>query len=89
MVLLDSLYNASVQIRIFTRQRCPLCDAGIALARDVFGPASLELIDVDLELALLEFYTDRVPVIEDSDGSVIDEGIISEEVLAAYVIRNT
>lgn len=89
MVLLDSPYNASVQIRIFTRQGCPLCDAGIELARDVFGPASLELIDVDLDLKLLERYSDRVPVIEDSEGTIIDEGIISEEVLAEYAIRNT
>ena len=78
-----------VLIRILTRQGCPLCDTGIALAREVFGSAEIELIDVDLDLALLEEYTNRVPVIEDSDGTIIDEGIISEEVLAEYAIRNT
>ena len=76
-------------IRIFTRQGCPLCDAGIALARDVFGPTSIELIDVDLDLTLLERYTDRVPVVEDADGTVIDEGIIDEEVLTSYFLRTT
>jgi hypothetical protein len=73
-----------VSIRIFTRQGCPLCDAGIALAREVFGSANIDLIDVDLDLALLERYSERVPVIEDSVGMVIDEGIISEGVLREY-----
>ena len=75
-------------IRIFTRQGCPLCDAGIAHARDVFGATMIELVAVDLDLTLLERYTDRVPVIEDADGTVIDEGIIDEEVLREYVLRN-
>jgi hypothetical protein len=78
-----------VSIRVFTRQACPLCDAGIALARQVFGSASLELIDVDLDVALLERYSDRVPVIEDSDGTIIDEGIIDKNVLRDYVLRNS
>ena len=79
-----SRYNAGVSIRIFTRQGCPLCDAGIALAREVFGSANIDLIDVDLDLVLLGRYGDRVPVIEDSDGMIIDEGIISEGVLREY-----
>ena len=79
-----SLYNGGVSVRIFTRQGCPLCDAGIAMAYQVFDPATIELIDVDLDLSLLERYTDRVPVIEDADGTIIDEGIIQERTLRAY-----
>jgi hypothetical protein len=37
----------------------------------------------------LERYSDRVPVIEDSDGTIIDEGIIDKNVLRDYVLRNT
>jgi hypothetical protein len=73
-----------VSIRIYTRQGCPLCDAGIALASQVFGPASLELIDVDLDLALLQRYGDRVPVIEDLNATIIDEGMIDRNVLQDY-----
>jgi hypothetical protein len=61
-----------------------LCDAGIDLASQVFGSASLELVDVDLDLALLQRYGDRVPVIEDLDGTIIDEGIIDKNVLRDY-----
>ena len=80
-----SQYTGRVLIRIFTRRGCPLCDEGISLAQEVFGPGSLELIDVDLDLALLERYGERVPVIEDSDGTTIDEGIVEENVLRDYV----
>ena len=61
-----------------------MCDAGIALASQVFGSAGLELIDVDLDLALLQEYGDRVPVIEDTNGTTIDEGIIDKNVLRDY-----
>jgi hypothetical protein len=78
-----------VSIRIYTRQGCPLCDAGIALADQVFGSAILELIDVDLDLALLERYGDRVPVVQDPNGTIIDEGMIDRNVLQDYVVRTT
>ena len=74
-----------MDVIVFTRAGCPLCDAGIALARSVFADARVDLVDVDLDLALLERYTDRVPVIETSDGTVIDEGRISESRLRAFV----
>jgi len=80
-------YTGRVLIRIFTRRGCPLCDEGITLAQEVFGPDSLELVDVDLDLALLERYDERVPVIEDSDGITIDEGIINKNLLRAYARR--
>ena len=78
------LYAVGVSIRIYTRQGCPLCDTGIALAGQVFGSANLELIDVDLDLRLLERYGDRVPVIEDAGGVIIDEGIIDKNLLRKY-----
>ncbi len=72
-------------VTIYTRQGCPLCEKGIAVARDVFGEDAVTLVDVDLDPRLLERYTDRVPVIEDRDGTVIDEGIISEAVLRRHL----
>jgi hypothetical protein len=61
-----------------------LCDEGIALASQVFASASLELVDVDLDLVLLRKYGDRVPVIQDPNGTIIDEGIIDKNVLQDY-----
>lgn len=71
-----------MRVRIFTRQGCPLCDKGIAAAAEVFGEGNIELIDVDLDLALMELYTDRVPVIETLEGDLIAEGIITKNSLS-------
>lgn len=73
-----------MKVVIFTRQACPLCEKGIAAARSVFGEDQITLVDVDLDLELIEKYTNRVPVIETPDGVVIDEGIIAEEALRAF-----
>jgi hypothetical protein len=73
-----------VKVVIFTRQACPLCDKGIAVARSVFGEDRVTLVDVDLDLELMERYTNRVPVIETEDGVVIDEGVITEHSLRVF-----
>ncbi|GMQ93752.1 MAG: hypothetical protein BMS9Abin12_1232 [Acidimicrobiia bacterium] len=73
-----------MSILIYTRQACPLCLEGIAVARFVFGEDQITLVDVDLDLELMEKYTNRVPVIETPDGVVIGEGIITERVLREF-----
>ncbi|MCL1593357.1 MAG: glutaredoxin family protein [Actinomycetia bacterium] len=73
-----------MDVIVYTRQGCPLCEKGIARARDVYGDDAVTLIDVDLDLALLERYSDRVPVIESRNGVVIDEGIIDIEKLRPF-----
>lgn len=73
-----------MKVVIFTRQACPLCDKGIAVARSVFGEDRVTLVDVDLDLELMERYTNRVPVIETEDGVVIDEGVITEHSLRVF-----
>ncbi len=74
---------------VYARQACPLCEEGIATAAAVFGSGNIELVDVDLDLALLEKYTDRVPVIETTGGEVIAEGVITERMLTDYLRRRT
>ncbi len=76
-----------MRVVVYTRQACPLCDEGIAVARAVFGADNVDLVDIDLDLNLLERYTDRVPVIETEDGAVIDEGLIDESTLRMHMIR--
>lgn len=77
-----------MRVVVYTRQACPLCDKGIAVARSVFGADNVDLVDVDLDLNLLELYTDRVPVIETEDGAVIDEGLIDESTLRMHLSRD-
>ncbi len=76
-----------MHVIVYTRRGCPLCDKGIARARRVFGEDSVRLVDVDLDLDLLERYTDRVPVVETEDGIVIDEGLVREDTLRSFLER--
>lgn len=73
-----------MDVIFYTRQGCPLCEKGVAAALSVFGEANITFVDVDLDLELMETYTDRVPVIETVDGTVIDEGIVEESTLRGF-----
>ena len=76
-----------MNVIVYTRRDCPLCQKGIDLTERVFGAGHVELVDVDLDMGLMERYTDRVPVIETEDGVVIDEGIIGESTLREFSFR--
>ena len=75
------------RVVVYTRQSCPLCATGIAAARSVFGTENVTLVDVDLDLGLLERYTDRVPVVEMHGGIVIAEGVVTEATLRRFSFR--
>jgi glutaredoxin len=76
-----------MNVIVYTRRDCPLCEKGIELTERVFGVGQVALVDVDLDLELMERYTNRVPVIETEDGVVIDEGIIHESTLRGFSFR--
>ena len=46
---------------------------------------SVDLIDIDLDLALVKAYNDRVPVIETENGEVIDEGMVDAAVVREFL----
>ena len=74
-------------ITFYTRVGCPLCDKSLHQVEPLaqrYG-VEIEVIDIDLDLALLERYDHRVPVIEGPDGSLIDEGIVDRSVLTAAI----
>ena len=77
-------YRFPMNVIVYTRAGCPLCETGVALAHRVFGVDNVTLVDVDLDLDLLERYNERVPVITSADGTVIDEGIISATALERF-----
>jgi hypothetical protein len=72
---------------IYTREACPLCNKGIAACRAVLGEENVELVDIDLDLSLMEKYTNRVPVVETSDGVLVAEGIVTESALREFNFR--
>jgi thiol-disulfide isomerase/thioredoxin len=73
-------------ITFYTRQGCPLCDDAFRRLNPVAEKLgrSIEVVDIDLDLALLEKYNDRVPVIE-YDDHVVAEGIVDIDAVATYL----
>lgn len=76
-----------MQIVMYTRQNCLLCDEGEVAVKAVFGSDNVTLVDVDLDLDLLEKYTNRVPVVETRDGVVVCEGDVTESALRGFNSR--
>ena len=72
-------------ITFYTRVGCPLCDEALEQVEPLaqrYG-VTIEMVDIDLDLELLERYNHRVPVIESADGSVIGEGIVDASAISA------
>ncbi len=66
-------------ITFYTRQGCPLCEDAFAILEPIARKRgqTVDVVDIDLDLTLLEEYNDRVPVIS-IDGSVVAEGAITK-----------
>ncbi|WP_416147154.1 glutaredoxin family protein [Salipaludibacillus sp. HK11] len=66
-------------IYFYTKKDCPLCDKGFAELQLLKKEASfdIEVRDIYTDDIWLEKYQIRIPVIEDKNGNVLDEGIIS------------
>ena len=74
-------------ITLYSRQGCHLCEAAEAVIRDIATDlATIEVIDIDADPALVERYTVRVPVVA-IDGSEVAEFEIYPEQLRAEIER--
>ncbi|MFA9559556.1 glutaredoxin family protein [Evansella sp. AB-rgal1] len=63
----------------YTKNGCPLCDKGLMILKDLQKKYNFEIQERDIYTSdeWLETYQIRIPVIEDAEGIVLDEGIIS------------
>lgn len=67
-------------IRVYTREGCHLCEDAIAIVTRVAAgvpDATVELVDIDADAALVDRYTVRVPVVE-VDGTEVAEFMVDE-----------
>lgn len=68
-------------VTLYTRDGCHLCEAAEQVVREVAtGRATIEIVDIDRDPALVERYTVRVPVVA-VDGVEVAEFEITREVL--------
>jgi hypothetical protein len=63
-------------LTFLTRQGCPICDEALELVQR-YARGSVEVVDVDLDLDLLERYNELVPVVLDTTGRVLATGPLS------------
>ena len=63
-------------LTFLTRQGCPICDEALELVQR-YARGSVDVVDVDLDLDLLERYNELVPVVLDTIGRVLATGPLS------------
>ena len=65
-----------MKVEFITRKNCPLCDEAEEILAGWTEQLGLEVVvvDVDQNAALLNVFTDRVPVLRTESGDVLAEG---------------
>ncbi|MBU9712120.1 glutaredoxin family protein [Evansella tamaricis] len=68
-----------MKLYFYTKKGCSLCDKGLGILREFQHKYQFEIEarDIYTDDEWLLTYQIRIPVIEDMDGVVLDEGIIS------------
>ncbi len=66
----------------FSKDDCPLCDKGLAVAQRLATRHGLriEKVDIESDPTLMEKYAERVPVLE-LDGEELGWGLLSERAI--------
>lgn len=66
----------------FSKDDCPLCDKGLAVAQRLAARHGLriEKVDIESDPTLMEKYAERVPVLE-LDGAELGWGLLSERAI--------
>jgi glutaredoxin len=80
----DRLY-----VQLVTKANCPLCESGADTLRRVTGKLDIEVREIDIfdDDDLYDAYSTRVPVVLAPNGSVIDEGKLSQAKLTPALLR--
>lgn len=82
--MVDSLY-----VELITKDNCPLCEAGAETLNRATSKLGIEVREVDIfdDDDIYDEYSTRVPVVLAPNGSVIDEGKLSQAKLTPALLR--
>ena len=80
----DPLY-----VQLVTKANCPLCDSGADTLRRATSKLDIEIRVVDIfdDDDIYDAYSTRVPVVLAPNGSVLDEGKLSQAKLTPALLR--
>lgn len=80
----DRLY-----VQLVTKANCPLCESGAETLRRTTAKFDIAVKEVDIfdDDDIYDAYSTRVPVVLAPNGSVIDEGKLSQAKLTPALLR--
>lgn len=80
----DRLY-----VQLVTKANCPLCESGADTLRRAAAKFNITVNEVDIfeDDDIYDAYSTRVPVVLAPNGSVIDEGKLSQAKLTPALLR--
>ncbi|MGJ9385123.1 glutaredoxin family protein [Salipaludibacillus sp. CF4.18] len=74
-----------MSLYFYTKKECPLCDKGLVQLEILQQEKNFNIIirDIYTDDEWLEKYQIRIPVVETKEGAVLDEGVLSFELLSS------
>lgn len=76
-------------VDFITKDKCPLCESGADTLRRAAAKFNIDVREVDIfdDDDIYDAYSTRVPVVLAPNGSVIDEGKLSQAKLTPALLR--
>ncbi len=76
-------------VELITKDNCPLCESGADTLRRATSKFEIDIREIDIfdDDDIYDAYSTRVPVVLAPNGSVIDEGKLSQAKLTPALLR--
>ncbi len=80
---------ATQYVELITKENCPLCESGAETLQRATSKFNIEVRKIDIfeDDDIYDEYSTRVPVVRAPNGSVIDEGKLSQAKLTPALLR--
>jgi hypothetical protein len=76
-------------VELITKENCPLCESGAETLQRATARFKIDVREIDIfeDDDIYDAYSTRVPVVLAPNGSVIDEGKLSQAKLTPALLR--
>jgi len=76
-------------VELITKENCPLCESGAETLQRATAKFKIDVREIDIfdDDDIYDAYSTRVPVVLAPNGSVIDEGKLSQAKLTPALLR--
>jgi hypothetical protein len=76
-------------VELITKENCPLCESGSETLQRATAKFKIDVREIDIfeDDDIYDAYSTRVPVVLAPNGSVIDEGKLSQAKLTPALLR--